>query len=172
MATMTKREGSGAAERPSSLSVTLPSDFEIVMTRWFKAPRQLVFKAHSSCEHLKHWWGPRRYAIASCEMDFRPGGAWRVVHRGQDGREFGFRGQIKEIQAPERIVRTFEFEGAPGHISEETLTLADYGGGTSLVVRSVFANKVDRDAMLQSGMEEGARETFDRLAEYVETLRA
>ncbi|HTR19874.1 MAG TPA: SRPBCC domain-containing protein [Gemmatimonadales bacterium] len=162
---------SQSPERGSNLTVTLPSDTEIVMTRWFNAPRRLVFEAHSSCEHLKHWWGPRRYAIVSCEMDFRPGGAWRVVHRGKDGREFGFRGHLKEIVAPERIVRTFEFEGAPGHISQETLTLAEYGGGTTLVVRSVFTNKADRDAMLKSGMEDGAKETLDRLGEYLETRR-
>jgi uncharacterized protein YndB with AHSA1/START domain len=158
-------------ERSGGLTVTLPSDTEIVMTRWFNAPPRLVFEAHSSCEHLKHWWGPWRYEIASCEMDFRPGGAWRVVHRGKDGREHGFRGQIKEIQAPGRIVRTFEYEGAPGHVSEETLTLAEYGGGTTLVVRSVFPNKADRDATLRSGMEDGARETLDRLAAYLDTLR-
>lgn len=156
---------------PGNLTVTLPSDTEIVMTRFFKAPRRLVFAAHASCDHLKQWWGPRRYEIVSCEMDFRPGGAWRVVHRGKDGHAFGFRGQFKEIVSPERIVRTFEFEGAPGHVSEETLTLTDYDGGTSLVVRSVFPNKADRDAMLKSGMEDGARETLDRLAEYLVTLQ-
>ena len=69
----------------NQLTVTTPSDREIVMTRVFDAPRDLVFEAHTSCEHMSHWWGPRRYEIGSCEIDFRPGGKWRIVHRSPDG---------------------------------------------------------------------------------------
>jgi uncharacterized protein YndB with AHSA1/START domain len=158
------------ARSSSALSVTLPSDREIVMTRVFEAPRRLVFKALTNCEHLKHWWGPRRYTVASCEMDFRPGGAYRIVQRGADGAEFGFRGSYREIVPPERIVQTFEFEGMPGHVSVETLTLVEQEGKTIYTVTSVFDSVEDRDGMLQSGMEEGANETMDRLAEYLETL--
>ena len=158
------------ARSSSALSVTLPSDREIVLTRVFDAPRRLVFQALTSCEHLKHWWGPRRYALASCKMDFRPGGAYRIVQRGADGTEFGFRGEYREIVSPERIVQTFEFEGMPGHVSVETLTLGEQDGKTTYTSTSVFDSVEDRDGMLQSGMEEGAAETMDRLAEYVETL--
>jgi uncharacterized protein YndB with AHSA1/START domain len=158
------------ARSSSAMSVTLPSDREIVLTRVFDAPRRLVFEALTSCEHLKHWWGPRRYALASCKMDFRPGGAYRIVQSGADGAEFGFRGEYREIVPPERIVQTFEFEGMPGHISVETLTLVEQDGKTTYTSTSVFESVADRDGMLQSGMEEGASETMDRLAEYLETL--
>jgi uncharacterized protein YndB with AHSA1/START domain len=148
-------------------TISLPSDKEIMMTRVFDAPRQLVFEAHSSCEHMKHWWGPARYSFASCKLDFRPGGAWRIVQRGPDG-EFAFRGVFKEIVAPEKIVWTFEYEGAPGDVSTETMTLVERDGRTTLTARSVFPTAAARDAMLQSGMESGARETWERLADYVQ----
>lgn len=154
-----------------TLTVTTPTDREIVMTRDFEAPRDLVFEAHSSCEHLSQWWGPRKYQIASCDVDFRPGGAWRIVHRGADGQEFAFRGEHWEIVRPERIVRTFEWEGLPGHVSVETLTLEERDGVTTLTSTSVFDSVEDRDGMLESGMEGGANETMDRLEEYLQVLR-
>lgn len=154
----------------SALTLTLPSDREIVMTRIFDAPRGLVFEAHTKCEHLKHWWGPRKYAVTVCENDFRPGGAWRMVHRGAEGNEFGFRGEYREIVRPERIVRTFEFEGMPGHVSVETLTFTEHDGKTTLTEISLFESKEDRDGMLASGMEGGANESMDRLAEYLGTM--
>ena len=158
------------ARKNDPLKVTLPSDREIVMTRTFDAPRRFVFEALSKCEHLKHWWGPRRYEVAECQLDFRPGGKWRIVHRGPDG-EFGFRGEIREIVPNERVVQTFEYEGMPGHISVETLTLTEKDGKTIYTTRSVFDSKEDRDGMLQSGMEEGANESMDRLEEYLPELQ-
>ena len=155
----------------NQLTVTTPSDREIVMTRVFDAPRDLVFEAHTSCEHMSRWWGPRRYEITSCEIDFRPGGAWRIVHSGSDGQDFGFHGEFREIVRPERIVWTFEFEGMPGHVSVDTLTLEEHDGKTTLTATSVFDTVEDRDGMLQSGMESGAAEAYDRLDEYLEVLR-
>jgi uncharacterized protein YndB with AHSA1/START domain len=156
----------------NKLEVTTPSDREIVMTRVFDAPRDLVFEAHSSCEHLSHWWGPRKYEVTSCDVDFRPGGAWRIVHRGPDGEEHGFRGEYREIVPPERIEWTFEYEGWPGQVAVETLTLDERDGKTTLTSTSVHDSVEARDAMLESGMEEGAAETMDRLDEYLEVLRA
>ena len=155
------------AERSKSLTITTPSDLEVVMMREFDAPRELVFEAHTKCEHLDKWWGPRKYTLALCEMDFRPGGKYRFLHRGPDGdEEHGFRGEYREIVPPEKIVWTFEYEGMPGHVSVDTLTLEDIGGEkTRLVAHSLFDSVEDRDGMLQSGMEEGAGETWDRLAE-------
>ena len=155
----------------NKLEVTTPSDREIVMTRVVDAPRDLVFEAHTSCEHMSNWWGPRRYEIASCEIDFRPGGAWRIAHRLPDlEEEHGFRGEYREIVRPERIVWTFEWEGLPGHISVDTLTLEEEDGKTLLTATSMFDSVEDRDGMLRSGMEEGAAETWDRLEEYLQTL--
>ena len=157
------------AEQSGALILTLPSDREIVMTRVFDAPRELVFEAHSKCEHLDKWWGPRRYTLSVCEMDFRPGGAYRFVQRGPDGEEHGFRGEFREIVPPERIVWTFEYEGMPGHVSVDTLTLEDLGK-TKLTAHSLFDSVEDRDGMLQSGMEAGAREIWDRLAGHLRSV--
>jgi uncharacterized protein YndB with AHSA1/START domain len=154
------------------LTVTTPSDTEIQMTRVFDAPRDLVFEAHSSAEHMKNWWGPRKYETISAEVDFRPGGKWRIVHRGPDGEEYGFHGEYREIVRPERIVWTFEFEGAPGQVAVETLTLEERDGKTTLTAISDAGSKEARDAVLESGMTEGAAETFDRLDEYLETMKA
>lgn len=158
--------GSGSNE----LTVTTPSDREIVMTRVFDAPRDLVFEAHTSCEHLSNWWGPRRYEVVGCEVDFRPGGPWRIVHRGPEGEEHVFFGEYREIVRPERIVWTFEWGGAPGHVSVQTLALEEHDGKTTLTSTAVFDTVEDRDGMLNSGMEEGAAESMDRLDEYLGVL--
>jgi uncharacterized protein YndB with AHSA1/START domain len=156
----------------SQLTVTTPSDREIMMTRVFDAPRDLVFEAHTSCEHMANWWGPRKYTFASCEIDFREGGSWRIVHRGPEGEEDqGFRGEYREIVPPEKIVWTFEWEGMPGHVTVETLTLEEHDGKTTATAISVYDTVEDRDGMLQSGMEEGAAETYDKLDEYLEILK-
>jgi uncharacterized protein YndB with AHSA1/START domain len=160
-----------AASLERRLIVTLPSDREIEMSRVFDAPRRLVFEAHSRAEHLRHWWGPRGFTMQSCELDIRPGGAWRFVLRKPDGREYAFRGEFREIVPPERIVWTFEYEGAPGDIAIETLTLVERDGRTTLTARSLYASREARDATLQSGMEQGAVETWERLAEYVGRLQ-
>jgi uncharacterized protein YndB with AHSA1/START domain len=158
--------------KSGELTVTTPSDREIVMTREFNAPRELVFKAHSSCEDLSRWWGPRKYEFASCDIDFRPGGKWRIVHRGPDGEEYAFRGEYREIVPPERIVWPFEFEGFPGNVSVETLSLEEQDGKTMFRATSVYDTVEQRDAMLKSGMDEGASESMDRLDEYLEVLMA
>jgi uncharacterized protein YndB with AHSA1/START domain len=119
---------------------------------------------------MSNWWGPRKYEFASCEIDFRPGGTWRIVHRGPDGEEYGFHGEYREIVRPERIVWTFEFEGAPG-VAVETLTLEEQDGKTTVTATSVWDSVQARDGMLESGMETGAAETYDRLDEYLEVLK-
>jgi uncharacterized protein YndB with AHSA1/START domain len=158
------------ANNRSTLTVTLPSDREIVLTREFDFPRDLVFEAFTKPEHLAQWWGPRGTTVPLCEQDFRPGGKWRFVSRDADGNEAAFRGEIREIVPPERIVQTFEWEGLPGHISVDTLHLEDLGGRTRMTVTSRFDSVQDRDGMLQSGMEKGASESYERLSEYLQTL--
>lgn len=153
------------------LTVTTPKDREIVMTRVFDASRDLVFEAHGSCEHLSRWWGPRRYEVSSCDVDFRPGGKWRIVHSGAQGEEHGFRGEFRDIVAPELIVWTFEYEGMPGHISVQTLSLAEQDGKTTLTATVEFESIEERDGMIESGMEAGAAESMDRLEEYLEDLK-
>jgi uncharacterized protein YndB with AHSA1/START domain len=152
------------------LKVTTPSDKEIVITRIFDAPRDLVFEAHTSCEHMSNWWGPRKYEVADCEVDFRPGGIWRMVHRAE-GEEHEFKGEYRDIVRPERITWTFEWMGMPGHISVDTVTFEEQNGKTTLTTRSVFDTKEDRDGMLQSGMESGLAESWERLDEYLDALK-
>ncbi len=158
----------------STLTLTLPSDREIVLTREFDAPRHLVFEAFSKPAHMAHWWGKKGSTLPVCEMDFRRGGAWRFVERATDGNDYGFRGEYRAIERPERIVWTFESEVLPGHISVETMVFEDLIQGQSRRTRitntSVFDSVEDRDGMIQSGMEQGASESMDRLAEYLRTL--
>ncbi len=142
-----------------------PGKQEIVLTRLFDAPRNRVFEACTNPDLISEWWGPRRFTTIVDKMDVRPGGMWRFINRDAEGNEYAFHGVYHEIRSPERIVDTFEFEGTPGHVSMETMTLEEHGGKTKLVTKSVFQSVQDRDEMVKSGMEEGAAETMDRLAE-------
>jgi uncharacterized protein YndB with AHSA1/START domain len=138
---------------------------EIVMTHVFDAPRDLVFKTYTDPSLIPLWWGPRRLTTTVDKHEFRPGGAWRFVQRDADGNEFAFHGEYREIVPPERIVGTFEFEGMPGHVLVETVTLEELDGKTKLTATTVFESVEDRDGMVASGMESGARESMERLAE-------
>jgi uncharacterized protein YndB with AHSA1/START domain len=138
------------------------------MSRVFNAPRELVFKAHTDPKLIAQWWGQGSSTTIVDKMDVRPGGVWRFVQREADGTEYGFNGEFREIVPPERIVQTFEFEGMPGHVVVDTLVFEDLNGKTRLTTTSLFANVEDRDGMMQSGMEEGANESWDRLATLVE----
>ena len=145
---------------------------EIVMSRMFDAPRERVFQVMMDPKLIPQWWGPRRYTTTVDKMDVRQGGAWRFVSRGADGTEYGFHGEYREILPPERVVQTFEFERMPGHVVLETATLGERDGKTKLTVRSLFETTEDLEAMAQSGMEEGARETHDRLADLLAGVSA
>jgi uncharacterized protein YndB with AHSA1/START domain len=149
----------------NTVTITTPSDLEIAMTRVFDAPREVVWKAHTDPALIPQWWGSRSTTTTVAQLDVRPGGKWRFVSRGEDGREDAFHGEIREIVPIERMVQTFEWEGLPGHVTVETLTLEDLGGKTRMTNTSRFATVEDRDGMLGSGIEEGGRETWDRLAE-------
>lgn len=142
-----------------------PGKQEIVIRRVYDAPGALVFRAYIDPALIPQWWGPRRFATVVDKLDARPGGLWRFLNRDAEGKEYAFHGVYHEVAAPDRIVATFEFEGAPGHVSLETLRLEESGGRTMLTNISVFQSVADRDEMLKGGMEEGAAETMDRLAE-------
>lgn len=154
----------------NALTVTLPTDRTILLTRAFDAPRELVFEAHSKPEHLRRWWGPARYELVVCDMDFRPGGTWRFVQRAPDGTEHGFHGEYREIVRPERLVYTFEYEGAPGNVAVETITFDERDGRTLATNLVVFDTPEVRDAVIASGMQSGAAESNDRLEAYLRTL--
>jgi uncharacterized protein YndB with AHSA1/START domain len=160
------------ATHSAKTRVTLPSDTEILITREFDAPRDVVFKAMSDPALIPQWWGPRKYETIVDKMDVRPGGAWRFINRLPDGTEFAFRGEYREIVPPERIVQTFEFEPLAGHISVETAIFTEQDGRTLLTNHTLFASKEDRDGMIESGMESGLVETHDRFAELLVRLLA
>jgi len=147
--------------------VTTPSDLEIQLTRVFDAPRDLVWEAHTKAEHIKHWWG--RGNPLDVELDFRVGGKYRYVEHA-DGEAYAFRGEFREISPPQRLVQTFEFEGMPGHILVETLVFTEEDGKTTITGTSLFDSVEDRDGMLQTGMAEGAEQSYQALQRYLKTL--
>lgn len=155
------------------LVVTTPSDREIVMTREFDAPRRLVFDAWTKAEHIKNWFGRRGDIMTVCEVDLRVGGAWRYVWRLREGGEMGMHGEYREIAPPERLVSTEEFEGADAETmapAVNTLTLEERHGTTTMRTGSLYGSREARDAVIATGMETGAAESFDRLAELLATL--
>src|SRR2546427_1941510 len=141
-----------------------PGKQEILITREFDAPRELVFQACTDPQLIPQWWGPRSLSTEVDQMDVRPGGQWRFLNRDALGNAYAFHGVYHEVLAPERIIDTFEFEGLPetGHVTLETMRLEELPGGrTKFTVQSVFQSVADRDGMLQSGMEEGAKEAYE-----------
>jgi uncharacterized protein YndB with AHSA1/START domain len=142
----------------------------IDITREFDAPRDLLFRAYTEPELLVQWLGPRRLTMIVERWEPRDGGRWRYIHRDVDGSEYGFHGVFHGEQSPDRMVQTFEFEGAPGHVSLESLVLEERDGRTVIHNHSVYQSVADRDAMVASGMESGMNEGFDRLDELVARL--
>jgi uncharacterized protein YndB with AHSA1/START domain len=150
---------------PKTEYVIEPGKQELTSTTILDAPRELVFKAYTDPKLFAQWWGPRRYTNRVEKFDSRPGGEWRVVQRGEDGTEHVFRGVNHDVVAPERICATFEYEGFPGHVALQTATFEPLGNKTRLVAHMVFQSLADRDGMVASGMQEGADESMERLAE-------
>ncbi len=162
------------------LVVTLPSDLEIRMTRTFRAPRALVFEVFTRPEHVARWWGWRTSEPVVFEADVRPGGAWRYVardvHEGQVV-EVGFHGEYLEVEPPSRVVYTEIFEGLednefPADPGVNTVTFEDHEEGTLVTCTSRYPSKEVRDLVVESGMETGAAESYDRLEELAMALGA
>jgi uncharacterized protein YndB with AHSA1/START domain len=152
-----------------TLKVTTPTDREIVLTRVFDAPRQMVYDAFTKPELLKRWFGPRGWSLIVCETDFRVGGSWRFVLRGPDGQEMGMRGVYREIVPPERTVHTESFDDFPGE-SIVTAVWVEEGGRTTMTATILYASQEVRDAVINSGMEHGAAESYDKLAEVLASI--
>jgi uncharacterized protein YndB with AHSA1/START domain len=157
----------------NTLQVTTPSDREIVLTRAFDAPRDLVFEVWTNPEHVRQWWGPRSSTMVLCEAEVRPGGSWRYVNTAEDGAEVPFTGVYREITPPERLVYTEMYDVEPfnsGDPAVNTVTFTEEGGRTLVTVTTVYPTKEVRDFVLGTGMEVGAAESYDRLAERLATL--
>ena len=155
-----------------SFKATTPSDREIVLTRLFDAPRALVFEAMTKPEHVRRWWGclDERYSVPVCEIDLRPGGAWRFVGRGPQG-EYEFYGTYREIVAPERVVFTEIYAPFPDVESVVASLLTEEGAKTRLTATCVYPSKDVRDTVLGTGMTRGAGISYDRLEDVVRELQ-
>ena len=147
-----------------TLTVTTPSDREIVLTRVFDAPRQMVFDAFSKPELLRRWFGPRGWSLEVCEVDLRVGGGFRFVLAGPGGRRMGMRGLYREIVPPERSVHLESYDDYPGE-SQVTTVFVEQDGKTTMTATVLYPSQEVRDAVVRSGMEHGAAESYDKLAE-------
>ena len=141
---------------------------QIVMERVFDASRELVWKAFTDPDSLVQWWGPGKYTTRIDKIDVKPGGAWRFIQETSEGIEYAFNGEFRDVEPPEKLSFTFEFEGVPGHIVMQTLTLTEQQGKTRVTSVAAYDSLEDLDGMVNSGMESGARESWDRLAELIE----
>jgi uncharacterized protein YndB with AHSA1/START domain len=151
--------------------VTLPTDTQILITREFDAPKDLVWRAWTTPELIKRWWNAKRGEVTVAEVDLRVGGAWRYVMTADGGQEVGFHGEYREIVPGERIVSTEVFEGMPDAESLNTLTLTEEDGRTTLTVLVEHRNKEGRDGHIESGMEAGMQDAMDLLEEVATSLR-
>jgi uncharacterized protein YndB with AHSA1/START domain len=144
-----------------------PGGREVIITRTFDAPREKVWGAYTDPELVKQWLGPRRLEMTIDKWDMKPGGSYRYIHKDEDGNEYGFHGVIHGVYDNEKVVQTFEFEGLPepGHVALDTLLLEDQDSKTKVTTISVFQTPEDRDGMMQSGMEKGVTEGYERLDE-------
>ena len=143
-----------------------PGKQDITITYEFNAPAVKVFKAMTDAKMISQWWGPRIYTTEVDKLEPRAGGQWRFINRAADGGQHGFHGVFHLVEPPRQIVQTFEYEGAPGHVALESMTLEERGGKTMLTAQSVFQSPEDRAGMMaDGGMEAGARETYERLEE-------
>jgi uncharacterized protein YndB with AHSA1/START domain len=142
---------------------------ELVVTRIIDAPRSLVFKAWTEPEHVARWWGPQGFTTTSCEMDIRPGGAYRVCMRSPQGTDHWKRGVYREIVPPERIVFTFSWEdvdGKPGHELLTTVTFAEHGTKTKLTLHQAVFETVER----RDDHRGGWTSCLERFADYIATI--
>ncbi|MEO6349554.1 MAG: SRPBCC family protein [Candidatus Limnocylindrales bacterium] len=147
-----------------------PGKQDVVFKRTFDAPRDIVFRALTDPTLIPSWWGPRKYETIVDVMEPRPGGRWRFLNRNPEtGEEFGFHGVFHTV-TPDLVVQTNEFEGFPGVPALEWMTLEETEGKTLLTAVSLAPSVEVRDMVVATGMESGARETYDRLDEVIQGL--
>jgi len=157
--------------------VTLPADDQILITREFNAPRHLVYKAWTTPELVRRWWHAKRGEVTVAEIDLRVGGRWRWVMVTPDGFEVGFHGEYRELVPDERIVCTEVYEGipvpdgAPEPAAVNTLTLTEADGRTTLSLLIQHGSREARDAVIESGMENGLQDALDLVEELAVSLR-
>ena len=149
-------------------SVTLPSDTQILITREFEAPAEMVFRAYTEPELLRRWWHANRGEMTVAEIDLRPGGRWRYAMTTPDGAEVAFHGEYREIVPNRRLVSTEVFEGVdqdafPENATLNTATFEESNGRTTLTILVDAPSREVRDAIVESGMEDGLQDALDLL---------
>lgn len=151
------------------MEVTVDKEkLEIKMSREFDAPREKLWHAHTDAKAIEQWWGPRKYKVVVEELEPKVGGKWKFVNLAK-GEKYVFYGEFKELVEPERITWTFTYEPYPDAVSVETITFEELPNNrTRLKTVAKYPSLEALEGMVQSGMEEGARETWDRLTEFVE----
>ena len=142
---------------------------EVFVERVFPAPRERVFAAYTDAKSIPQWWGPRSLTTTVEKLEPRAGGQWRFIQRDPAGNVYGFHGVYHACVAPERLVQTFEFEGAPGAVLLETVRFESVPGGTKIHAQSIFPSLEARDGMMEHGMTDGAIETWDRFEELLKS---
>jgi uncharacterized protein YndB with AHSA1/START domain len=153
-----------------TFSVTTPTDREIVVTRVFNAPRNLVFDAWTNPQYLPHWMlGPDGWTMPVCEIDLRPGGSWHFVWRHSNGKEMEMRGEYREVKPPERVVSS-ESWGPDWPETLNTVVFSERAGKTTATITLLYASKEARDAALKTGMKQGLALSYDRLENYLSSL--
>jgi uncharacterized protein YndB with AHSA1/START domain len=152
--------------------VTLPADDQILITREFDAPRQLVYRAYTTPDLVRLWWHANRGEMTLCEIDLRVGGQWRYVMSACSGPEVGFHGEYREIVPDERIVSTEVYEGAPDAEAVDTVTFTETAGRTTLTILVQHENRKHRDAHIESGMELGLQDAMALLEQVAVSLRS
>jgi len=160
-----------AVTSSGSAVVTLPSDTQILITREFNAPRRLVYKAWTTPELIKRWWSGEQGEVTLADVDLRVGGMWRYVMVAEGGFEVGFHGEYREIVPNERIICTEVYEGMPKGEAVNTHTFTETDGRTTLTVLVQHTSQEHRDAHINSGMEVGMQEAYDRLEQVAVSLR-
>jgi uncharacterized protein YndB with AHSA1/START domain len=145
---------------------------QVIIEREFHAPRDLVFRAFTDPELIVQWLGPRDLTMTIDEYDVRDGGRWRYISTDADGNEYGFHGLFHGTPSPDGTVQTFEFEGMPGHVTLDTMTLVERDGRTLVRTVSSFQSIEDRDGMVASGMEHGVHDSHERLTELLSQMQA
>jgi uncharacterized protein YndB with AHSA1/START domain len=164
----------GTMTHSGKATVTLPADTQILISREFDAPRHLVYRACTEPDLVKRWWSGLRGEVTSAEIDLRPGGYWRYVMVANEGYEVAFHGTYREIVPDERIVSTELYEGVPDPTEDDAtvnnVTFTEVDGRTALTTLVECRTKEIRDAIIESGMEGGMQEAFDRLEEVARSL--
>jgi uncharacterized protein YndB with AHSA1/START domain len=152
-------------------TLEFPADTDILITRTFQAPADLVYQAMTTPEHVRRWWGAGHGEVTTCDIDLRVGGSWRFVLTQPDGTEVAFSGEYLELDPPGRTVHTERYEAVPAPPSTITTSYDEHDGVTTMRALCRYDSQETRDAVIASGMETGMNASYDAIDALLPTLR-